>query len=55
MGFLGGLIASFVALLLGAIIAGVTLVGLVSSQVNSSGDHTADINNPVIDYGTTSS
>ena len=40
------------ALLLGAAVGSVTFIGLVDSQTSSSGPSPANVNNPVVTYGT---
>ncbi|MEZ5095184.1 MAG: hypothetical protein R2731_03125 [Nocardioides sp.] len=48
-------LGSLVMLIIGIILASVTVVGLISSQVNSAGTNSSvDSTNPVIDYGSTS-
>lgn len=49
---MGSIITPIVSLVAGAVLAGGTIVGLVSSQT-SAGSTPADINQPVIDYGST--
>ena len=45
-----GTVGSLVA---GGAVAAVTVVGLVSSQTGTSGESPANVNQPVVDYGTT--
>jgi len=45
-----GTVASLVA---GAAVATVTVIGLVSSQTGATGENPANVNQPIIDYGTT--
>ena len=52
MGF-GAIIGAIASLLVGGTVAAVTVMGLASSQVNSPADNTADVNAPIIDYGST--
>lgn len=51
-GFARNFLGSLVMLIIGVILAFITLMGLISSQVNSS-SNPADSSNPVIDYGAT--
>lgn len=44
---------SILSMIIGAIIAMVTIFGLINSQVNSTASHTADVGKPAIDYGST--
>lgn len=46
-------IASVGSMIIGGVVATVTIFGLVNSQVNSTSSNTADVNKPTIDYGTT--
>lgn len=46
------LLGAIASLLIGGIAAGVTLTGLVNSNVNTAPENTADVSKPVIDYGT---
>jgi hypothetical protein len=46
-------IGSLTSMILGAIIAAVTLVGLISSTLDSGGDHPASVDNATVPYGTT--
>jgi hypothetical protein len=46
-----GTVASVV---IGAVVAGATVFGLVSSQTGTTGENPANVNQPIIDYGTTS-
>lgn len=50
---LGGIIGAIIALIVGGVVASVTLFGLVDSQVNSPASVTSNVNSPSIDYGTT--
>jgi hypothetical protein len=50
---IGAIIGSIVSLLVGGAVAAVTIVGLASSQVNSPAETTANVDAPVIDYGST--
>lgn len=52
MGNSGKTIGTIVSIVVGAVLAGVTLIGLVSNTVNSSSDNPGDIN-AAIPYGTT--
>jgi hypothetical protein len=45
-----GTVGSLVA---GGAVAAVTVLGLVSSQTGTSGESPANVNQPVVDYGTT--
>ena len=45
-----GTVGSLVA---GGTVAAVTVLGLVSSQTGTSGESPANVNQPVVDYGTT--
>lgn len=47
---MGSIVTPIVSLLAGAVLAGGTIVGLVSSQT-STGDSPGDISNSEIDYG----
>jgi hypothetical protein len=49
----GTILGSVGAIIVGGIVATVTIVGLVSSSVNSSSDDPANVNAPSIDYGST--
>jgi hypothetical protein len=45
------LLGSIATVVVGGVIATVTVFGLVSSQVNSAADNAANANRPSIDYG----
>jgi hypothetical protein len=45
------ILGTFGALLLGAAVGSVTIIGLVDSQTSPSGKSPADVNNPVVSYG----
>ncbi len=47
------ILASVGSMIVGGVIAAVTIVGLVNSQVNSPANTGADVSKPTIDYGTT--
>lgn len=47
---MGSIVTPIVSVIAGAVLAGGTIFGLVSSQT-SSGPSPADSNQPVIDYG----
>jgi len=49
----GTIIGSIGSLIVGGIVAAVTITGLVTGQVNQSADRTGNIDAPVIDYGST--
>jgi hypothetical protein len=46
-----GTVASIV---IGGAVAAVTVIGLVSSQTGTTGENPANVNQPIIDYGTSS-
>jgi len=46
-------IGSVGSMIVGGIVAAVTILGLLHVQLNSSADSPVDVNNPVIDYGST--
>jgi hypothetical protein len=45
------IIGSVVTMLAGGTVAAVTVVGLISSQVDSAGDHPGNASSSTIDYG----
>lgn len=45
------IIGSLVSLVVGAIIASVTIVGVVSNSVDTTAKNKGDVTAPVIDYG----
>lgn len=47
---MGSIITPIVSVIAGAVLAGGTIFGLVSSQT-SAGPSPADVNKPIIDYG----
>jgi len=47
----GTILGSVGAIIVGGIVATVTIVGLVTSSVDSSSDNPANVNAPSIDYG----
>lgn len=47
------IIGSAVTMLAGGAVAAVTLMGLISSQVDSAGDHPGNASSSTIDYGST--
>ena len=49
---IGTIVGAVASLFVGATVAAVTIVGLVSSQTGASGDSPADVNAPVVEYGT---
>lgn len=49
---MGRIIGTIVSMLVGGILAAITLVGLVTNTVNSSSDNPGDVN-ASIPYGTT--
>ncbi|WP_435741482.1 hypothetical protein [Nocardioides sp. SYSU DS0663] len=49
MGSIAGIVGS---LLVGGIVASATIVGVVSAQTEPSGKSPANVNQPVIQYGT---
>jgi hypothetical protein len=50
---IGAIIGAIASVLVGGTVAAVTVFGLASNQVNTPADNTADVNAPVIDYGST--
>ncbi len=53
MGSSGKIIGSVTSMVVGGVIAAVTIVGVVSHSVNSSSDKPGNLDNAVIPYGTT--
>lgn len=49
----GSIAGSVLMIVLGAVVAFVTLIGLVTSQVNSASNNQGDSANPTINYGST--
>ncbi|WP_164519542.1 hypothetical protein [Nocardioides ferulae] len=49
---MGSILSTFGSLVVGGIVATATIVGVVSSQTSPSGDSPANVNQPVIEYGT---
>lgn len=49
---LGTIAGTFASLLIGGAVATVTTMGLVSSQTSATGASPADVNAPVVQYGT---
>ncbi|GGO69493.1 MULTISPECIES: hypothetical protein [Nocardioides] len=49
---MGSILSTFGSLAIGGIVASATIVGVVSSQTSSSGESPANVNQPVIQYGT---
>ena len=52
MGKSGKTIGTIVSIVVGAVLAAVTLIGLVSNTVNSASDNPGDVN-AAVPYGTT--
>lgn len=50
---LGTIAATLGSVLVGGAVAAVTIVGLVSSQTSAEGASPANVNQPVVQYGTT--
>lgn len=50
---IGTIVGAIASLLVGGTVAAVTVMGLASSQVNTPADRRADVNAPVINYGST--
>jgi hypothetical protein len=53
MGSTGKIVGSVTSMVVGGVIAAVTIVGIVSHSVNSSSDKPGNLNNATIPYGTT--
>jgi hypothetical protein len=53
MGSSGKIIGSVTSMVVGGVIAAVTIVGVVSHGVNSSSDKPGNLQNATIPYGTT--
>ncbi|MDN4163126.1 hypothetical protein [Nocardioides abyssi] len=51
---MGSILSTFGALAIGGIVASATIVGVVSSQTSPSGESPANVNQPVIQYGSES-
>ncbi len=49
----GTIVGTVASLIIGAAVASVTVFGVVSSQTNAPADSPANVNQPVIDYGST--
>lgn len=49
---IGAIVGTIASLVVGAAVATVTLVGVVNSQTQGSGDSPANVNQPVVVYGT---
>jgi hypothetical protein len=47
------ILGSAASMVVGAVIAAVTIFGLVNSQVNSPSSNDVDVSQPSVDYGTT--
>jgi hypothetical protein len=50
----GSILSTFGALVIGGIVASATIVGVVNSQTSPSGDSPANVNQPIIEYGSNS-
>lgn len=50
---LRAMFAALGSILVGGAVATVTLVSLVSAQTGADGESPADVNEPVVEYGTT--
>lgn len=50
---MGNILSTFGSLAIGGIVATATIVGVINSQTGSSGESPANVNQPVISYGTT--
>ncbi|QIX26413.1 hypothetical protein ncot_07215 [Nocardioides sp. JQ2195] len=50
---MNGIIGGIAALIVGGGLASATVFGVVSSQTGTSGDSPANVNQPVIPYGST--
>ena len=50
---IGAIVGAVASLVVGAAVATATVVGLVSAQSGTSGDSPANVNAPVVEYGTT--
>ena len=50
---MGTVIGSVGSLIVGAIVAAVTITGLITGQVNQSADNKGNVDSAVIDYGST--
>jgi hypothetical protein len=48
---MGTIIGTVASIVVGGIVATATIVGVVSSQTGASGDSPANVNSPVIAYG----
>ncbi|MEV7428894.1 MULTISPECIES: hypothetical protein [unclassified Nocardioides] len=48
---MGSILSTIGSLAIGGIVASATIVGVVSSQTSPSGESPANVNQPVIQYG----
>ncbi len=48
-----GIIGTIASVVVGGVVAAVTIVGVVSGTVNSSADHPVNVSTTTIPYGTT--
>ena len=51
---MGTIVGAIASLVVGAAVASATVFGVVSSQTGASGDSPANVDQPVIAYGSTS-
>jgi hypothetical protein len=49
---MGTIIGTIASVIIGGIVASATIFGVVSSQTSAGGESPANVNAPVIDYGT---
>jgi hypothetical protein len=47
----GTIVGTIASLIVGAVVASATVFGVVSAQTGASGDSPGNVNQPVIDYG----
>jgi hypothetical protein len=50
---MGSILSTFGALAIGGIVASATIIGVVNSQTSPSGDSPVNVNQPIIEYGST--
>jgi hypothetical protein len=50
---MGAIVGAVASVFVGAAVATVTVIGLVSSQTGSEGASPANVNSPVVEYGAT--
>lgn len=50
---MGSILSTFGSLLIGGVVATATVFGIVTSQTSPQGDSPVNVNQPVIEYGST--